>query len=493
MPISCRKITLIIFSLGAVLLSPGCAGKKSLSSSLVKLSVTCQKYNPASPWKKYDEKTRSGYGCILPSRRILTTADIVQDSTLIRIKKSSSPEFFTARVEVVDKDADLATLSVEDKSFFTDLTPVELGPPVHLDQPVKFLVFEESNQLREIPGTIVKISVEDYYLGWEQYLVYGAAVNFEDRGGGWSEPVFAGGKLIGLDMSYSAANQYAQIIPSLIIRHFLDGIRPSGYRGFPSPGLGWSKIVNPDLRKYLDLPAGLEGVYIRDILPDSFAAAILKVGDVLLSVDGLDLDAEGYYRNPVWGKLSFLDIISRLHYPGDPLELRVFRRGRVIKLSAPLKVMTRKDYLVPVVGSGVQPRYIVFGGVVIQELTLDYLKAWGKDWKDKADKKYLYYYDYEAQKPTAARRRLVILNKILPDDVNIGYQNLRDNIISTVNGRPISRLEDVAEALRHPPGKYHSFTLEEYRRQVVLPVKGIRAADLRIAKRYGIGKLANIQ
>ena len=484
---------MIIFLLGAILLSPAGAEEKSLSSSLVKLNVTYQKYNAVTPWKKYDEKTRSGYGCVLPSHRILTTADIVKDNTLIKVKKSSSQEFFTARVEVIDYNADLATLRVEDISFFSDLTPVELGEPTHLDQAIKFLVFEESNQVREVPGTIVKISVENYFLGWEQYLLYGAAVNFEDRGGGWSEPVFTGGKLIGLNMNYNGKNQYAEIIPSPIIRHFLEGIGPNGYRGFPSPGLGWGKVINPDFRKYLGLPEGMEGIYIRVIAPNSFGSEALKVGDVLLSLDGHDLDSEGYYRSAEWGKLSFQDIISRLHYAGDPIELEILRQGKVIKRKAQLTIRPRKDYLIPVISSGTQPPYIVVGGLVIQELTIDYLKAWGKDWKNRANKKYLYYYNYEAQKPTPERRRLVVINKVLPDDVNIGYQGLRNVVIATVNGRPISRIEDVAEALKHPLEKYHRFTLEEYRRRLVLAEEELPAADRRIARQYGIDKLANIE
>ena len=54
-------------------------------------------------------------------------------------------------------------------------------------------------------------------------------------------------------------------------------------------------------------------------------------------------------------------------------------------------------------------------------------------------------------------------------------------------------VEDVAEALKPPLGRYHRFTLEEYRRQVVLLVEELPPAATRIANRYGIDKLINVQ
>jgi len=149
----------------------------------VRIHVNYQENNYSSPWKQKKAGSRSGYGCVLSSRRILTTADIVKDSTMIKLEKPGGKKFYPGRIEVIDYDVDLAVVSVEDESFFDGLTPVEIDQRIRIDQPVKFMVMENSNKIRGIPGEIVKISVENYFLGPDKYLTYGAAGNFEDRGG----------------------------------------------------------------------------------------------------------------------------------------------------------------------------------------------------------------------------------------------------------------------------------------------------------------------
>jgi len=289
----------------------------SVENKPVRLHVTYQENNYSSPWKQKKSGSRSGYGCVLSSGRILTTADMVKDSTMIKVEKPAGKEYYPARVEVIDFDVDLAVVSVQDESFFDGLRPVEMDPRIRTDQPVKFLVMENSNKIRAIPGEIVKISVEDYFLGPDKYLTYGAAVNFEDRGGGWSEPVFSGGKLIGLTMSYSGKKQYANIIPASIINRFLEADRPGGYIGFPHHGFIGTGVRDPVFREYLGIPPEVGGLYISSVYPGWSADGVLEEGDLLFSVDGFPIDADGYYTNPDWGSIDYRDLFSRFHFPGE--------------------------------------------------------------------------------------------------------------------------------------------------------------------------------
>ncbi len=452
----------------------------------VKLSVTYQETDYSSPWKEKTAQDRTGYGCVLPRRRILTTADIVKDATMIKVEKNTEKKYFQGRIEVIDYDVDLAIISIEDDAFFNDLAPVEMDPRVRIDQPVKFMVLEESEKIRAIPGEIVKVSVENYYLGRDSFLTYGAAVNFEDRGGGWSEPVFSDGKLIGLTMSYSSKKQYAIIIPVSIINRFLNAIHPTGYIGFPHQGFSGSGARAPALRKYLRMPPGSGGLYINTVYPNSSAEGVLQEGDVLLSVDGFAIDADGYYDNPLWGQLDYRDLFSRFHYPGETAEVKLLRDGEVARKKMRLKRWNRSDYLNPPYDSGVLTEYLIVGGLIIQELTADYLKEWGKNWRTRANKKYLYHYFYNDRRPEPGRERIVILNKILPDRINLGYQGMGDMVIAKVNGRPISKLADVVEALKYPEKGFHRFTFEEFDREIVLPVDLLPEADRRIGRQYGI-------
>ncbi len=458
----------------------------------VKLYVTYQETNYSSPWQKKKAASRSGYGCILPSRKILTTADIVKDATMIKVEKNTEKKYYPGKIEAIDYDADLAVLTVDDDSFFNDLKPVELEEKVRIDQPVKFLVFEESDNIRAIPGEIVKVSVEQYYLGLDSFLAYGAAVNFEDRGGGWSEPVFADGKLVGLTMSYNSKEQYATIIPSSIIRHFLEASSGGRYRGFPFHGFAGSAVRDPVFRKFLRLPPDVGGLYIHTIFPGGSAAGTLKEGDVLLSVAGHAIDADGYYRDTLWGRLDYRDLFSRFHYPGDTVEVEIFRDGTILRLPIEMKRWVRSDYLIPPYSCGTPTKYLIVGGLILQELTADYLKEWGPNWQTAANKKFLYHYFYNSRHRRPGRERIVILNRLLPDGINLGYQRMEDMVVSKVNGRPIGKLEDVVEALGHPERGFHRFIMEEFNREIILPVDSLPEADRRIGTQYGIDEMRRI-
>lgn len=477
---------MLLLGLAGVLPSIPAAPAPAPEPSLVRLRVAYQEAAYSSPWKRKREESRSGYGCVVAPGMIITTADIVKDATMIKVEKRREKRYFEGRIKVIDCDVDLAVIAVDEESFFGDLPPLELDQGAELDQPVQFLVFEEPDRIRAIPGSIVKVSVEDYYLSPDRFLVFGAAVNFEDRGGGWSEPVIAGGKLVGLTMSYNGQRQYAAIIPAAIIARFLGSIDEDGYRGFPDEGFAGFPTRAPALREFLRLPEGSGGVYVSSVFPRGSADGVLRGGDVLLAVDGRRLDVEGYYEDPRWGSLDYRDLFTRFYSPGDRVKLELVREGEAIEVEMVLRRWLPEDYLVPPYSCGSPTEYLIVGGAIFQELTLDYLKEWGSQWQLRADKKLYYQYYYNSRRTTPGRERIVILNRVLPDEVNLGYQGLEDLVLAEVNGHPIAKIGDVARALLHPERGFHRFTFEEFDREIIFKVSDLEGADPRIALQYGI-------
>ncbi len=491
------KRYLALLGLAGLLLLPfstnGSAAGPAAEPSLVRLHVASQKTDFASPWKREREESRSGYGCVVAPGKILTTADIVADATMIKVEKRREKRYFEGRLEVIDYDVDLALITVDDASFFSDLPPMELEEEVELDQPVQFLVFEEADKIRAIPGSLVKASVEFYYLGVERFLALGASVNFEDRGGGWSEPVVSEGKLVGMTMTYDGQRQYATIIPATIIARFLSAVGPEGYAGFPHEGFFGSSTRSPAFRKFLRLPHDAGGVYVAGIYPRGSAAGLLEEGDVLLAIDGRALDAEGYYEDPRWGRLDYRDLITRFYRPGDRVRLDLIRAGEPGEVEMNLRRWQLADYLVPPYSFGTVTKYLIVGGAIFQELTLDYLKEWGNQWRLRTSKKLLYQYYYNLRRPGTDRERIVILNRVLPDEVNLGYQGLEDLVLASVNGRPIAKIEDVSAALKSPEGGFQRFRFEEFDREIVFGAAELAEADERISSQYGIPRLRRLE
>ena len=77
------------------------------------------------------------------------------------------------------------------------------------------------------------------------------------------------------------------IIPSLVVRHFLDEYDRHGcFRGLVSPGFLSQPLESPAQQRYLGLPPGRAGCVVTKLEPASDAARALRVGDVILEIDG---------------------------------------------------------------------------------------------------------------------------------------------------------------------------------------------------------------
>jgi len=219
----------------------------------------------------------------------------------------------------------------------------------------------------------------------------------------------------------------------------------------------------------------------------------LREGDVLLAIDGRSLDVEGYYEDARWGRLDYRDLITRFYRPGDRVRLDLIRESEPLEVEMTLRRWLLSDYLVPPYSCGAPTEYLIVGGAIIQELTLDYLKEWGSQWRLRTDKKLYYHYFYNLRHPDSGRKKIVVLNRILPDEVNLGYQGLEDLVLAAVNGRPITKIGDVAEALRFPEEGFHRFTFEEFDREIIFRVADLEAADCRIALQYGIPEMRHLR
>lgn len=79
-----------------------------------------------------------------------------------------------------------------------------------------------------------------------------------------------------------------------ILRHFLEDIeRHGGYTGFCSLGVKFQPMESPALRRHKRLPEGRSGILITKVDPLAPANEVLRRGDVLMAVDGVDLANDG--------------------------------------------------------------------------------------------------------------------------------------------------------------------------------------------------------
>jgi len=129
------------------------------------------------------------------------------------------------------------------------------------------------------------------------------------------------------------------------------------------------------------------------------------------------------------------------------------------------------------------PTYYIIGGLVFEPLTLNFLKTW-KKWYLNAPSNLLNY--YFRGEPTEDRREIVVLVKVLADEINVGYHDWKNNVIESVNGRKIASMRDLVDAFEQSGGAYHTLVDEEGY-QLVLDKRKVDENHERILRTYRIG------
>jgi len=127
------------------------------------------------------------------------------------------------------------------------------------------------------------------------------------------------------------------------------------------------------------------------------------------------------------------------------------------------------------------PTYFVYGGLVFQPLTRNFLSTWEK-WRNRAPKEFLY--DYYLGMRTKDRQEVVVLSQVLADELTIGYGHLYHEGVAELNGRRPTNMHDFVERLDRARGvveiKATSGGI------IMLDTTVARAANPRIMKRYNI-------
>ncbi len=214
---------------------------------------------------------------------------------------------------------------------------------------------------------------------------------------------------------------------------------------------------------------------------------MVKPRDILLKVDGFDIDIQGDYQDPDYGHLILENLATRRKWAGDEVKLQVLRDGCVLDLSYRLPKADYKKQLVPDEVFDQDPEYLIVGGLVFQPLSDAFLQSWGSEWKRRSPFR-LFYFNHEHLSPE--RPAVVLLSQVLPDIYNLGYQDLKYLVVEEVNGKKVSFLPELREALKQPLDGFHTiqFKQSDSLRRLVLAADDQDPATKRVLARYGISK-----
>lgn len=465
--------------------------REAMKESIVYLEISSYGYDQIRPWKNTDIQEKSGVGCAVDSHLVITPAWNLTDAKLIKARVFGQNEFIPVKIKTIDYEIDLALLELDPNALIKPLEPIKFTEHFQRGVKLNYYWLNSTNNLTSGQGYLDRTEMHKSTVSYANFLSF--VVTNTSQKTGIGQLYCDGSTPIGI-ACWSDGTSEAGLIPAVIINSFLARAKDGNYPGVPVVGFTTEALLDPTTRAYLKMPATMKnGMQVASVYNIGTGCDSLKAGDVILAIDGKKLGAYGKFLHPIYDYLMF-DYLITSHKIGEDIVFDIWREGSKQQLHVQAKNFDAGEMLVPYYEYGEQPEYVVTGGFVFQKLTRPYLTYWGEDWEGKVTPHLLHYLRDMAFKPTAQRREIVILSYVLPAQINLGYTDLAQIVVSKFNGMPISRLSDIVKAQKLNPGdKYDVVEFELDNPTVVIPRQQLPQADAMIATNYGIRKAVNVK
>jgi hypothetical protein len=328
-----------------------------------------------------------------------------------------------------------------------------------------------------------------------QFLTYRVSMSMQYRENSYTIPLVKNNKLAGLLLRYDPRSQVLDAIPAPLIEHFLREAEKQPYRGFPTVGFSFFPTRDPQLRKFANQTGKPGGVYVTAVEPNMPAAkAGMQVGDIVVSVGNNEIDQNGNYVDPLYGKIEFTNLVTSSSFVGDTLPIQIQRQGKPMQLNVVLEHRNASDYVIPPYAVDQPPSYFVLGGMVFQELSRQFLKEWGGNWQKDAPQRFVYMDRFQSELFAEGNRRVVILTQVLPSNSTIGYDDANFLTVLKVNGREVKSLRDVIEASQHPiDGGFTKIETFEDPKMLALDMAQVQNEAAALQENYGLPALQRLE
>lgn len=466
-----KKLLFTLYLLLSVMMF---ANDATIKKALVKVYASHQLFNYASPWQYGQSFNSTATGFIIDGNKIITNAHAVLNSKFLQIRKEGDSKKYKAIVKFVSEDYDLALIDVEDKSFFSGTSSLKLGSLPEVQDNVTVYGYPlGGDKLSTTQGIVSRMEHNTYTLTNKRFLIgqTDAAINSGNSGG----PVITKNKVVGVAFAgLTSADNIGYFIPVNILYHFLDDIKDGNYEGAPGLGLQWSKLESPSHRRMLGLEKNSQGILIKKIFKGSPFEGALKVNDVLLKLDNKPIEYDGTIEFRKNEKTDFAYVNQQKKH-GDTITYEIVRDKKKQTGQVKLNSKNIKYSIVKDVTLETAPSYLVYGGLLFEPLTNNYMTVTQgvlASVYEKEDK----FKDYS---------ELAVLVRVLPFDVNLGYTDIENVVIIKVNGQKYKDFKDFVKKVESVKSEFIIFETDKGE-EIVLDVKQVQAEKAELMRNYNI-------
>ncbi|HVF71055.1 MAG TPA: trypsin-like peptidase domain-containing protein [Chthoniobacterales bacterium] len=458
-----------------------------VQKSLVRITATEVEPDYRAPWNSGGVQRGIGAGFVIEGNRIMTNAHVVSNARYLTVERDGDPNKYPATVLFVAHDCDLALLKVGSADFFKNMVPLTFGGIPALESTVSAYGYPlGGDRMSVTTGIVSRIDFQLYtHSSIDSHLAIqiSAQINPGNSGG----PVMQDAKVVGVAFQgYSGdiAQGVAYMIPTPVVRRFLKDVEDGHYDRYVDLGLTPIKLQNPAQRHFLGLKDDDRGVLVGTVIAAGPSANSLQAGDVLLAIDDHPIASDGTVELD-GARVDMPEVVER-KFKGDKVKLDIWRDKKPMTVT--IELGTVWPYLYLAHGYDVKPRYIVYGGLVFQPLSLDLIEAY-----QPTDVRIRHYFDYFViEQLYLDHPEIIILTNILPDPTNTYLAPYRASIVDEVNGKKIRKLNDLAAAFAEPAERFVVRMIGDGP-PLVLDPKEVESARERIKTRYNVGVEQNLE
>jgi len=195
------------------------------------------------------------------------------------------------------------------------------------------------------------------------------------------------------------------------------------------------------MRHCLGMTQKQTGILVTAVSPCLQAANLLQCGDVILSLDGKEIDNDGTFSVAQKERLLFSHLIH-LKYSGDTIEVQLQRDGAQHCLHVPVEPLAM---LLPSTQYDAPMPYFLYGGLLFLPLSQPYLKLWGDSWEANCPKDLVVLLGLW---PTKPGEEAVILSHVYPCEETQGYTQYTEYRVVSVNGSEVINLAHMYELVQ---------------------------------------------
>jgi hypothetical protein len=333
-------------------------------------------------------------------------------------------------------------------------------------------------------GVISRIQTDIYvHTGADSHLVVqtDAAINPGNSGG----PVMQNGKVIGVAFQgMLAADNIGYMIPTTVIRHFLQDVNDSRYDGFGSLGVMlFAGLHNDSYKDFLKIPADTQGIVVTSVMLNSSAETTLQKDDCITQIDNYDIDNDGMIT--IYGTKHHLSEAIEQKQIGQTVTLTYWRNGQ--KNTAELLIQLNRPVFEYARLYDDPPRYICFAGLTFISASRNFLETWGRDWlKDIPHTLRYLFSDSQQLNEDRLRKEYVILSEILPDEINAYADGFLNKPLESINDTPIRSLNDVKNAFENKEADFYILKFINSDRPLPIEAKKAYQQNEIILKKYNV-------